>query len=60
MTKFIRKYKLKRPTAIFLIVVMISSLGIPIKSYALTGGPSAPEFEAFKPIGDNNMGEFYL
>ena len=55
MNKLIRKYKLQKHIAIFFIVLMLTTLISPNTAYALTGGPSAPEFEGFKPLGDNNM-----
>lgn len=44
-----------RITSAILLVNMISSLAIPVTSYALTSGPAQPEFTSFEPVATTNM-----
>jgi len=41
--------------SITMIVVMVFTLIVPANSFALTGGPAQPEFNAFTPIGTSDM-----
>ncbi len=47
--------KLKKITAIYLAMMILLETFQPMQMYALTGGPSQPEFEAFTPIGTSDM-----
>ncbi len=48
----------KQKTAIFLLSVFLFQL-YPQKAFALTGGPSQPEVEAFQPIGVSDMVDLF-
>jgi hypothetical protein len=41
--------------SVFLIVQITLNLFLPIASYALTSGPSQPEFSSFEPVATTNM-----
>ncbi|WP_281635414.1 hypothetical protein [Flavobacterium marginilacus] len=47
--------KFKKITAIYLAMMILLETFQPMQIYALTGGPSQPEFEAFTPIGTSDM-----
>ncbi|MFB3389840.1 hypothetical protein [Flavobacterium sp. LAR06] len=47
--------KLKKTIAIYLAMMILLETVQPMQIYALTGGPSQPEFEAFTPIGTSDM-----
>lgn len=47
--------KFKKITAIYLAMMILVETFQPMQIYALTGGPSQPEFEAFTPIGTSDM-----
>jgi hypothetical protein len=47
--------KLKKTIAIYLAMMILLETLQPMQLYALTGGPSQPEFEAFTPIGTSDM-----
>lgn len=38
-----------------IIMSMVFQIGFPIVSYALTSGPSAPEFNSFEPVGTSEL-----
>lgn len=38
-----------------LLMIMLLQVLSPVASYALTGGPSQPEFQAFEPVGTTEM-----
>jgi hypothetical protein len=47
--------KFKKTVAIYLAMMILLETFQPLQIYALTGGPSQPEFEAFTPIGTSDM-----
>lgn len=47
--------KLKKTIAIYLAMMILLETFQPMQIYALTGGPSQPEFESFTPIGTSDM-----
>lgn len=47
--------KFKKVVAIYLAMMILLEALQPMQMYALTGGPSQPEFEAFTPIGTSDM-----
>ncbi|HZY81098.1 MAG TPA: hypothetical protein VFE50_16355 [Cyclobacteriaceae bacterium] len=46
---------LRRPLAAFLVVFFIGQIIAPTVSYALTAGPTAPEFSTFEPVDTTDM-----
>lgn len=55
MIKQVKKSKLKKTVAIYLAMMILLETFHPMQMYALTGGPSQPEFESFTPIGTSDM-----
>ncbi|KIA92212.1 MULTISPECIES: hypothetical protein [unclassified Flavobacterium] len=55
MIQQIKKNKLKKTIAIYLAMMILLETFQPMQLYALTGGPSQPEFESFTPIGTSDM-----
>jgi hypothetical protein len=55
MIQHIKKNKLKKIIAIYLAMMILLETFQPMQLYALTGGPSQPEFESFTPIGTSDM-----
>lgn len=55
MFNSIRKNKFSKVLACFLAIQLISMVAAPTVSYALTSGPSQPEFNSFTPIGTSDM-----
>jgi hypothetical protein len=51
----IRSRKALRAVAAFLLVQFASQIFLPSISYALTSGPSQPEFSSFEPVSTANM-----
>ncbi|AXB56863.1 hypothetical protein HYN86_09775 [Flavobacterium fluviale] len=47
--------KFKKIVAIYLAMMILLETLQPMQMYALTGGPSQPEFESFTPIGTSDM-----
>ncbi|MEO6175588.1 MAG: hypothetical protein ABIP27_10605 [Flavobacterium circumlabens] len=47
--------KFKKTLAIYLAMMILLETIQPMQIYALTGGPSQPEFESFTPIGTSDM-----
>lgn len=47
--------KFKKTVAIYLALMILLETAQPMQIYALTNGPSQPEFEAFTPIGTSDM-----
>lgn len=47
--------KFKKTLAIYLAMMILLETFQPMQIYALTGGPSQPEFESFTPIGTSDM-----
>ncbi len=47
--------KFKKTVAIYLALMILLETVQPMQIYALTGGPTQPEFEAFTPIGTSDM-----
>ncbi|MEO1050964.1 MAG: RHS repeat domain-containing protein [Bacteroidota bacterium] len=50
-----RKRKLIKAISIFFLLEMLFDLGHPIVSYALTAGPTAPEYTSFEPVDTTDM-----
>jgi len=55
MFKSIRKSKLSKMIACYLAVQLVATIIAPTAAYALTSGPSQPEFNSFTPIGTSDM-----
>lgn len=55
MFKALRKNKLHKAIASFLLVNFISQILLPLNALALTSGPSQPEVQSFEPVGTNQM-----
>lgn len=55
MTQQSKISKFKKTLAIYLAMMILLETLQPMQIYALTGGPSQPEFEAFTPIGTSDM-----
>jgi hypothetical protein len=53
--KKIRESKFSKVVAYYLIMMMILQVTQPMQMYALTSGPTQPEFNAFTPIGTSDM-----
>ncbi len=53
MIRLLRKYS--KVIAAFLGVNFIAEIAAPLASYALTSGPSQPEFSSFEPVTTTNM-----
>lgn len=47
--------KFKKTVALYLAMMILLETLQPMQVYALTGGPSQPEFESFTPIGTSDM-----
>jgi hypothetical protein len=50
-----RKKRILKLTAIFLLVIQSVEMFMPLSAYALTSGPSAPEVQSFEPSGTTEM-----
>lgn len=55
MLNKIRKSKISRVIAVFTCLSLFTEMLIPLKSYALTSGPSQPEVQSFEPIATTDM-----
>lgn len=55
MIKQIRTSKVTRIVSCYLALMILLEMLQPMAAYALTGGPSQPEFESFTPIGTSDM-----
>jgi hypothetical protein len=55
MIKQIKKSKFKKTVAIYLAMMILLETLQPIRMYALTSGPTQPEFNSFTPIGTSDM-----
>jgi hypothetical protein len=53
--KKIRESKFSKIVAYYLIIMMVLQVTQPMQMYALTTGPSQPEFNSFTPIGTSDM-----
>jgi hypothetical protein len=53
--KQIRESKFSKIVAYYLIIMMCLQLTQPMQMYALTSGPTQPEFNSFTPIGTSDM-----
>ncbi|MBT1710549.1 hypothetical protein KK062_20055 [Fulvivirgaceae bacterium PWU5] len=51
----IRNPRIVRGIAVYLLFQFASSIVVPSASYALTSGPSQPEFSSFEPVATTNM-----
>ena len=55
MIKAIRTSKATKVVACYLALMLVLEIIAPMKAYALTGGPTQPEFNSFTPIGTSDM-----
>ncbi|MBN9286252.1 MULTISPECIES: hypothetical protein [unclassified Flavobacterium] len=55
MIQKIRTSKVTKVVAVYLAMMLFLEMVQPLRMYALTGGPSQPEFESFTPIGTSDM-----
>src|SRR5690348_18478036 len=55
---FKRIQKHQKPIAAFFMVVFVTSL-VPMRAWALTSGPDAPESKGFQPAGINDMVDLF-
>lgn len=55
MIQWIRKSRITKVVASYLAIQLIVQLMQPVQLWALTGGPSQPEFNSFTPIGTSDM-----
>jgi hypothetical protein len=53
--KQIRSSKFSKFLAYYLAIMMLVQITQPMQMYALTEGPSQPEFNSFTPIGTSDM-----
>ncbi|MES2812047.1 MAG: hypothetical protein V4670_06215 [Bacteroidota bacterium] len=53
--KQIRESKFSKIVAYYLIITMVLQVIAPMQMYALTSGPTQPEFNSFTPIGTSDM-----
>ena len=53
--KQIRESKFSKIVAYYLILMILLQITQPMQMYALTSGPTQPEFNAFTPIGTSDM-----
>ncbi len=53
--KQIRESKFSKIVAYYLIIMMVLQITAPMQMYALTSGPTQPEFNSFTPIGTSDM-----
>ncbi len=52
-------HKRRKAVAIFLLLTFLFQLCIPIRTFALTGGPSQPEVQSFEPVGTTDMVDLF-
>lgn len=50
-----RKYSIYRKIAVFVAINFLVEIFAPTVAWALTGGPSSPEFSSFEPVATTNM-----
>lgn len=55
MIKKIRSSKFSKIVACYLVMMLFLEMAQPMVMFALTGGPSQPEFQSFTPIGTSDM-----
>ncbi|RTY91783.1 hypothetical protein [Flavobacterium sp. GT3R68] len=55
MIKQVKKSKFKKIIAIYLAMMILLETLQPLQMYALTSGPTQPEFNSFTPIGTSDM-----
>ncbi|MDI5887643.1 PKD-like domain-containing protein [Flavobacterium yafengii] len=55
MIKQVKKSKFKKTVAIYLAMMILLETLQPMQMFALTSGPTQPEFNAFTPIGTSDM-----
>jgi hypothetical protein len=55
MIQKVKKSKFRKIVAIYLAMMILLETFQPMQIYALTGGPSQPEFQSFTPIGTSDM-----
>lgn len=55
MNKHIRRSKFTKFLACYLAMMILLQITAPMQAYALTEGPSQPEFNSFTPIGTSDM-----
>lgn len=54
-----RIHFIHRVLAVFLVKLMLLDIAYPTLAWALTGGPSQPEFESFEPVGTDQMVDLF-
>lgn len=55
MSRLDKKYRVYRKAALALAVIMLAEAFHPVSVFALTGGPSSPEFASFEPVATTSM-----
>ncbi len=55
MIQQVKKSKFKKTVAIYLAMMILLETFQPLQMYALTSGPTQPEFNSFTPIGTSDM-----
>ena len=55
MIQQVKKSKFKKTVAIYLAMMILLETFQPMQMYALTSGPTQPEFNSFTPIGTSDM-----
>src|SRR5437016_6339837 len=53
------KMRILKPAAIFVLINMLYQIAFPVISYALTSGPSQPEFSSFEPVNTTDMVDLF-
>jgi len=59
MLQRIRKSRLTKIVAIYLVVALLSEFILPSKLYAISGGPSQPEMAGFTPLNTDTMVDLF-
>jgi len=57
--KKLRKRRILRFIAVFTAFTMLFETLFPLKTFALTGGPSQPEVQSFEPVGTSDMVDLF-
>jgi hypothetical protein len=53
------KWKILKPAAVFILINLLYQLCFPVVSFALTSGPSQPEFSSFEPVNTTDMVDLF-
>ena len=59
MLQHIRKSRWTKVIAMYLAVSLFSEIAVPLRTYAITGGPSQPEMAGFTPTNTDNMVDLF-